>query len=127
MSFKFACPNCNESIPADPTLAGESTNCPKCDWIIRIPKMDVLNESREQIKFLCPSCDRKLSATVEQFGTEMPCPYNDCKNPILVPRPEWSAVPTSITTKGEVRPSSLISAAEELTRRSADTRAIPPR
>ncbi len=115
MSLKFTCPNCNEAIPADPTHAGGSTNCPKCDWIVRIPKIDTLVGSRERIKFLCPSCGRKLSATTEQYGTEMPCPYTDCEKPILIPRPEWSPAPTSFS-RGEVRPSKLVSDAEELTR-----------
>ena len=116
MSLKFTCPNCNKAIPTDPTDAGGSTNCPECDWIVRIPKIDTLVGSRERIKFLCPSCGRKLSATTAQYGTEMPCPYTDCEKPILIPRPEWSPAPIGGSPGDDVRPSKLVSNAEQLTR-----------
>ena len=84
-----------------------------------MPQVDVLVENRDVIKFLCPACGRKLSADAAQFGTEMPCPYTDCEVPILIPRPDWKPVPTSILRKGaaEPSPSSLISEAEEILRK----------
>ncbi|NNE93881.1 MAG: hypothetical protein HKN23_19705 [Verrucomicrobiales bacterium] len=116
MSLKFECPNCKEVIPTDPLDAGQPTDCPACKWTVMIPKVDVLVGNRDVMKFLCPACGRKLSADQSQFGTEMPCPYTDCEKPVLIPRPEWKPVPTSIIQNGESNPNDLIAEAEEKTR-----------
>ena len=117
MSLQFDCPNCGQTIPTDASHAGQPVDCPKCSWTVMIPKVEVLIENRDMIKFLCPSCGRKLSATRPQFGNEMPCPYTDCEKPILIPRPEWKPVPTTIIQTGGENPNVLVAEAEELTRK----------
>ncbi|MEO0414927.1 MAG: hypothetical protein AAF226_08250 [Verrucomicrobiota bacterium] len=71
----------------------------------------------EVLKFFCPYCERKLSATADQFGKEMPCPFDDCRERILVPSQDWKPMPTEVLQKGAKSSSELLAEAEEMTRK----------
>jgi len=135
--LEFECPHCAQHLSAGPEFYGTEKGCPNCGGRFIVPRPEDFVEgpppgsteavnpaALEQeinetpaVKFLCPGCDRKLSATVREIGKEMPCPYEDCRVSILVPRPEWKPMPTSIIRKGPKDPNELVRRGEALTHR----------
>ncbi len=96
MPLKFECPHCEARLSAEPELYRMEIDCPECAQAFVVPKPEDIDQpDADAIKFLCPACNRKLSASSKQFGTEMPCPFTDCQRVVIVPRPEWKALPTS--------------------------------
>lgn len=75
-------------------------------------------DHQDTVKFLCPHCNRRLSAVSHQFGKEMPCPHADCQKPVLIPRPEWKPIPTTLLKKGSPDTNELIKKAQEMTGKS---------
>lgn len=124
MSLKFECPSCQVRLAAETEHYGKILNCPECSKSIQVPKPQeevlVPTEAEETVKFLCPHCSRRLSAVSHQFGKEMPCPHQDCLKPVLVPRPEWKPIPTTIIKKGSPDVSDLVKKAEEMTRKKSE-------
>jgi predicted RNA-binding Zn-ribbon protein involved in translation (DUF1610 family) len=131
--LKFECPHCAQHLEAEPDLYGREKHCPNCGGAFIVPFPDVyvegpppgsteavhppeteINESIA-IKFLCPSCGRKLSAVASEIGRELPCPFEDCRTPIIVPRPEWKPVPSSIMRIGQDDPNNLVRKGESIT------------
>jgi len=113
-SVHFACPNCKTRLSAEPEQYGSPASCPECEWTFLVPHFE---EEEDRVKFFCPHCQRKLSATEKQWGMEIPCPFSDCGKEILVPRPEWKAVPTSIVRHGSPSdPKQLVEMGEQMTR-----------
>jgi predicted RNA-binding Zn-ribbon protein involved in translation (DUF1610 family) len=113
-SVHFACPNCRIRLSAEPDQYGTPASCPECEWTFFVPHFE---ENERVVKFYCPHCQRKLSANENQWGAEIPCPFEDCGKEILVPRPEWKAVPTSIVIHGTPpEPHQLVEEGEQMTR-----------
>lgn len=120
MSLKFACPHCQANLSAEPELYGTQVDCPECQNALMVPKPEDIGAPPEHltvVKFLCPHCSRRLSASPPQFGTEMPCPHADCNGTVLVPRPEWKPIPTTLLKSGSVDSNELLKKAEEMTRK----------
>lgn len=91
-SIHFSCPQCRTRLSAQRDQIGTPATCPECEWTFYVPSVDE-KEDEGVIKFFCPFCNRKLSATADQFAREIPCPFDDCQKPVLVPSPEWKALP----------------------------------
>jgi hypothetical protein len=111
MSLKFACPHCHIHLSAEPEHYSTQVDCPDCQQPFIVPKPEdigVAPEDPHVVKFLCPHCTRRLSAVAHQFGTEMPCPHIDCLKPVLVPRPEWKPIPTTLLRSGSVDSNELL-------------------
>ena len=67
-------------------------DCPDCGEKFMVPAPQDIKLPSDTLKFVCPHCRRKLSATPDQFGTEMPCPFINCGQPVQVPQPEWKPI-----------------------------------
>lgn len=120
MSLKFACPHCKARLSAEPELYLQQVDCPECSQALIVPKPEDIGAPPENIttvKFLCPHCSRRLSALPPQFGTEMPCPFADCAKPVLVPRPEWKPIPTTLLKQGSADANDLVKKAQQMTRK----------
>lgn len=115
-SIRFHCPNCRAKLSAEPDQFGTAASCPECRWSFYVPRLEGNNQKEAVVKFFCPHCSRKLSATSEQFATEMPCPFADCGKLVLVPRPDWKPVPTTILQSGKGDVSKLIKEGEAINR-----------
>ncbi|MDF1815220.1 MAG: hypothetical protein P1V20_23675 [Verrucomicrobiales bacterium] len=120
MSLKFACPHCKARLSAEPELYSQQTDCPECSRPLIVPRPEDIGAPPENltvVKFLCPHCSRRLSALPPQFGTEMPCPHGDCAKPVLVPRPEWKPIPTTLLRQGSADANDLVKKAQDMTRK----------
>ena len=115
-SIRFQCPNCSVKLSAEPDQFGTPASCPECEWTFYVPHLEGENRGSAIVKFFCPHCNRKLSATEKEFATEMPCPFADCGKPVLVPRPDWKSMPTTILRKGAPDAKDLIAKAESINR-----------
>ncbi len=125
MSMNFYCPHCQAYLSAGSEQYGQAVDCPQCSQALTVPKPPSPNTPTapmvdptqdEVIKFLCPHCENRLSAVSHQFGKEMPCPHPECNGIVLVPRPEWKPIPTTILKTGSPDTSDLIRQAEQMTR-----------
>lgn len=119
MSLKFDCPHCHARLSAEPEHYGKKVDCPECSMALMVPRpQDIgaaLQDHHDTVKFLCPHCNRRLSAVSHQFGKEMPCPHADCQKPVLIPRPEWKPIPTTLLKQGSPDTDDLIKKAQEMT------------
>ena len=115
-SIRFNCPNCRAKLSAEPDQYGSPASCPECNWSFYVPYLEGETNRDALVKFFCPHCSRKLSATKEQFATEMPCPFTDCQKPVLVPRPDWKSVPTTLLRSGKAEISRLVKEGEAINR-----------
>ena len=124
MNLKFECSSCQVNLLAEPEHYGQKLNCPECSELIQVPhpkpKALVEPEDNDVVKFLCPFCSRRLSALSHQFGKEMPCPHQDCLKPVMVPRPEWKPIPTTLIKHGSPDVNDLVKQAEEMTKKKPD-------
>ncbi|MDF1755601.1 MAG: hypothetical protein P1U89_22620 [Verrucomicrobiales bacterium] len=120
MSLKFSCPNCQARLSATPDLYHKQIDCPECSRALIVPKPEEIGAPPENltvVKFLCPHCSQRLSALPPQFGQEMPCPHADCQKPVMVPRPEWKPIPTTLLKKGSIGANELVQKAQQMTRK----------
>ena len=121
MALKFECPHCQSRLSAEPELYGVQVDCPECSQALIVPNAEEVgaNEPTEEfLKFLCPHCTRRISAMQRHFGRELPCPHQDCQKPVLVPRPDWKPIPTTLLVNGSANVNDLVEKAKKMTRKS---------